>query len=189
MAQDRQCTVSSAPDTWRETAALRASDAEQGTEAGQGKTDSRRATSVPCVPPEHLDARDIHPFRISPGDTVRLAVLHHPTSLYDVSVVLEVWDIGGSQPWNSHPCSVETFFFLHGSGTAYCDEQVTGVEAGQLLVLPARSKHRIVNDGSSRLFAITTMTPDDGFAALIERGEPAVFDPSELAVFGASPGS
>jgi nicotinamidase-related amidase/mannose-6-phosphate isomerase-like protein (cupin superfamily) len=112
--------------------------------------------------PTLFDARHVQPYRISPGDSVRLAVLHHPTSRHDVTVVLEVWDVGGAQPPNSHPRSVETFFFLAGTGTAYCDRHVSTVAAGQLLVLPPRSTHRIVNDGPTRLSAITTMAPDDG---------------------------
>lgn len=134
--------------------------------------------------PTSFDVRHVQPYRISPGDSVRLAVLHRPTGRHDVTVVLEVWDVGGAQPPNSHPRSVETFFFLAGTGTAYCDGHVSTVAAGQLLVLPPRSTHRIVNDGPSRLYAITTMTPDDGFAALIEAGEPTSFDPGDLTVFG-----
>lgn len=135
-----------------------------------------------------FDAGTVRAFRISPGDTVRLGVLHHPTGQYDASVVLEVWDIGGAQPLNSHPRAVETFYFLGGHGVAFCDDDAIGVEAGQFLVLPPQSRHRIVNEGTGRLYAITTMVPDDGFAALIEAGQPTTFDPGDLAVFTGSAG-
>ena len=137
-------------------------------------------------PPELVDTAELRAFLISPGDTVKLAVLRRPDDLYDASVVLEVWEPGGAQPPNSHPGSVETFYFLRGEGLAHCDGRDEPVRAGQLLVLPPRSVHRIENTGSGRLYAITTMAPDAGFAAMIEAGEPAELDPDDLAVVGAT---
>lgn len=132
--------------------------------------------------PQRHRVEDLRAYRISPGDTVKLAVLHHPDDGYDASVSLEIWEPGGAQPPNSHPGSVETFFFLRGGGIAYCDGEELPVEGGQLLVLPPRSVHRIANTGSGRLYAITTMVPDAGFAALIESGEPASLDAVDAAV-------
>jgi len=137
-------------------------------------------------PPLQLcDPASLRAFRISPQDTVRLAVIHHPDATYDSSVVFEVWDPGGAQPPNKHERSVETFLFLKGSGTAYCDGYQTRVRAGQLLVLAPGSLHRIVADSSSRLYAITTMAPDEGFAQLIESGHPAPLEAEDLAVLGS----
>jgi mannose-6-phosphate isomerase-like protein (cupin superfamily) len=133
-------------------------------------------------PPQLSDVARLQAFRISPGDTVKLAVIRRPDALYQASVVFEVWEPGGAQPPNSHPASVETFFFLQGTGHAYCDDYDLPVEAGQLLVLPPQSRHRIENRGPGRLYAITTMAPDAGFAKLIESGAPADLDPSDLAV-------
>lgn len=133
-------------------------------------------------PPELVDTAGLRAFLISPGDTVKLAVLRRPDDLYDASVVFEVWEPGGAQPPNSHPGSVETFYFLHGQGVAHCDDHDQPVQAGQLLVLPPRSVHRIENTGGGRLYAITTMAPDAGFAAMIEAGVPASLDPEDLAV-------
>lgn len=121
-------------------------------------------------------------YRISPADTVKLAVLRRPDDHYDASVFFEVWEPGGAQPPNGHPRSVETFYFLAGSGVAYCDDVATPVAAGDLLVLPARSVHRIVNTGPGRLYAVTTMTPDDGFAALVTSGTEVPLDADDLAV-------
>jgi mannose-6-phosphate isomerase-like protein (cupin superfamily) len=140
-------------------------------------------------PPELHGAEGLAAFHISPGDTVKLAVLRHPDALYDASVIFEVWEPGGAQPPNSHPASVETFFFLRGSGVAYCDDHTDPVRAGQLLVLPPQSVHRIENTGTDRLYAITTMAPDAGFAALIEAGEPTTLSAADLAVFRGLPAS
>lgn len=131
----------------------------------------------------HIRHADCH--RISPGDTVKLAVLSAPDTPDGTSTCVEVWDPGGSQPANSHPRSVETFFFLRGSGVAECDGVERPVRAGDLVVLPAGSVHRIRNTGAGRLYAITTMTPDDGFVALIRRGVPDLLDADDLEVLTA----
>jgi mannose-6-phosphate isomerase-like protein (cupin superfamily) len=120
---------------------------------------------------------------------VRLALLRAPDDLYDASVSFEVWDPGGAQPPNSHPDSVETFWFLAGEGIAVSDGVEAPVHAGQLLVLPPGSVHQIRNTGPGRLYAITTMAPDAGFAALITAGPPDALDDEDLAVLrGANAG-
>jgi len=135
-------------------------------------------------PPNLIDATDATAYLISPEDTVKLALVHQPDDQYDVSVFLEIWEPGGAQPPNGHPRSVETFWFLAGEGVAYCDETVTSVAAGQLLVLPPRSLHRVVNTGTTKLCAITTMSPDDGFAALVLAGTPVAITEDEISMLG-----
>jgi mannose-6-phosphate isomerase-like protein (cupin superfamily) len=120
--------------------------------------------------------------RISPHDTVRLAVIAGPRDGLDHTVVFEIWRPGGSQAPNSHPRSVETFLFLAGSGTAHSDGETGRVGPGDLLVLPAGTTHRIEADDDGPLYAITTMIPDDGFAALIESGPEAELSAADLAV-------
>lgn len=140
-------------------------------------------TSSPAfsvVKPEELTA-----YKISPDDTVRLAILSSPDDGWDATVVFEIWEPDGSQPWNSHPVSTETFLFLQGSGIAYSDDESGPISAGRMLVLPAGSSHRIHNTSPGRLYAITTMSPDDGFADLIRRGTPVALEPRDLAVLGA----
>jgi creatinine amidohydrolase len=118
--------------------------------------------------------RSVH--RITAGDTVRLAVLAGPADGLDHSVLVEIWDEGGAQPPNSHPASTETFYFLEGAGEAEVDGRTTQVAAGDFVVLAPGSVHRIRNTGPGRLYAVTTMTPDAGFAELVERGPLASLD-------------
>lgn len=141
------------------------------------------------TPPQLFDVAEAVARHISPGDTVKLAMLRGPDDVHDVSVFLEIWEPGGSQPPNGHPRSVETFLFLRGTGTAYCDDTRLDVKAGQLLVLPAQSLHRIEASPGAKLYAITTMAPDDGFAALVGRGQPAALDEEERAVLAQAAGS
>jgi ureidoacrylate peracid hydrolase len=120
--------------------------------------------------------------RISPGDSVKLVVLRRPDENYAASVFLEIWDPGGSQLPNSHPDSVETFYILGGVGTAHSDGEKTEVRPNDLIVLPPGTLHRIENTGPDKLYAITTMTPDGGFAELVEDGPAEQLDDDDVAV-------
>ncbi|MHB8190572.1 MAG: cupin domain-containing protein [Ferrimicrobium sp.] len=133
----------------------------------------------------YTDVRSARAYRISAGDSVKLAVVNHPTSAHDTSVIFEVWEQGGAQPLNSHPRSHETFFFLRGRGRALSDGREVEVTAGGFLVLAPKSLHRIVNTGVGRLYAITTMSPDDGFASMIEAGVPTAFDQDDYDIFAS----
>jgi mannose-6-phosphate isomerase-like protein (cupin superfamily) len=128
------------------------------------------------------DIGDAPCHRIAAGDTVKLAVVKSPSGPADSSVSFEVWDPGGSQPPNSHPLSVEMFWFVHGTGVATSDGVEHEVCAGQLLVLPAGSLHHIRNTGPGRLYAVTVMSPDDGFAALVAAGPTDLLDDDDLAI-------
>lgn len=148
----------------------------------------QEGTKVPVqYPPQLFDVASVEAHFINPGDTVKLAMLRGPDEVHDVSVFLEIWQPGGKQRPNSHSKSVETFLFLRGTGRAYCDEFELDVRAGQLLVLPAGSLHRIESSTQDKLYAITTMAPDDGFAALVNRGETAPLDDEERAVLAQAP--
>ncbi|MCM3922989.1 cupin domain-containing protein [Frankia sp. AiPs1] len=130
------------------------------------------------------DALEMH--HISAGDTVRLGVLAGPEAS-PVTVILESWDVGGAQPPNSHPASTELFVFLHGHGVAVCDDTEVAVAAGTTLVLPPTSLHHITNTGPGRMYALTLMSPDDGFAAMVRRGPLAGTDDEDRAVLAAAP--
>jgi mannose-6-phosphate isomerase-like protein (cupin superfamily) len=145
---------------------------------------------VPSRPPvvRHLD--DVAPKLISPADTVRLATLVRPSDGTDTSVFYEVWEPSGAQPPNSHPESTEVFVVLRGEGRAFSDEHSVDLRAGDVLILPPGSVHRIVNTSpTERLYAVTIMASDPGalpggFAALVDRGTPVAWDPADRAVLG-----
>jgi mannose-6-phosphate isomerase-like protein (cupin superfamily) len=136
------------------------------------------------------DELEMH--HISEGDTVRLGVLAGP-EISPVTVILESWDAAGAQPPNSHPHSTELFLFLRGQGVANCDSHEVTVHAGDTLVLPESSVHYISNTGEERMYSITLMSPDDGFADLVRRGPLAETDDEDRAVLmdlaGGSGGS
>ena len=125
------------------------------------------------------DELEMH--HISDGDTVRLGVLAGP-EISPVTVILESWEVAGAQPPNSHAHSTELFLFQRGQGMANCDGHEVSVHAGDTLVLPQGSLHYISNTGECRMYSITLMSPDDGFADLVRRGPMAETDDEDRAV-------
>jgi mannose-6-phosphate isomerase-like protein (cupin superfamily) len=136
--------------------------------------------------PVLIGAEQLEMHQISPGDTVRLGVLAGP-EVSPVTVILESWDVGGAQPPNSHPVSTELFVMLRGEGVADCDGNKAGLRAGDALALPPGSVHFITNTGPGRMYSITLMCPDDGFAELVRRGPVAVTDDEDRAVLAGLP--
>lgn len=141
-------------------------------------------SSAPIL--KHLD--DLAAYRISAGDSVKLACLAGPGEESPTSVFFEIWDPRGSQPDNSHPDSVEIFIFLAGHGRAFSDEHSVDVGPGDVLVLPVGSVHRIENlSNTERMSAVTIMTKDlgalaGGFAKLVTSGIPVDLDQGDMAV-------
>lgn len=136
-------------------------------------------------PPVLARLSDVLAHHISAGDTVKLAVLAGPADGSATTVVFEVWEPGGAQPPNSHQDSSETFVVLAGRGRAFSDEHEIDLSAGDTLTLQPGSIHRIVNTSATeRLYSITIMQNDDGFADMINGGPVATLDEADLAVLG-----
>lgn len=139
-----------------------------------------------ALAPVVIDAEELKFHHISAGDTVRLAVLVGP-EVSPVTVLLEAWDVGGAQPPNSHPDATELFVFLRGQGRATCDDTEVDVRAGDTIVLPAGTLHHIRNTGTERMYSLTLMCPDQGFAALVRRGLDAPVDEEDRSVLAGLP--
>jgi len=135
--------------------------------------------------PITISPEDLQMHHITAGDTVRLGVLAGP-EISPVTVILESWDAGGSQPPNSHQISTELFLILRGRGVASCDGNEVTITAGDTLVLPPTSVHFIRNTGEGRMYSITLMSPDDGFADLVRRGPLAETDDEDRAVLASA---
>jgi mannose-6-phosphate isomerase-like protein (cupin superfamily) len=140
---------------------------------------------------KHID--DLATYRIAPDDTVKLMPLAGPAADgVGTSVFFEMWDPQGAQPDNEHAESVEMFIFLKGEGIAYSDEHSVAVKAGDVLVLPKTSVHRIVNTSETeRLYAVTIMADDagsmdGGFEHLVLSGTTTAFDADDRASILAS---
>jgi mannose-6-phosphate isomerase-like protein (cupin superfamily) len=124
-------------------------------------------------------------FRISPGDSNRLAIVFDPPGEGTSFIAcVEIFDVGGRTPPNEHLRAHEMFFVLKGQGVAYADGQAVSIETGDSLLVPPGSTHVIENTGPTRLYTLTLMVPDEEFAALIRRGTPVELDDEDRAVLG-----
>lgn len=125
----------------------------------------------------------VQAFRISPNDTNYFAVLFDRDVADCTSVaVVEIFTVGGKTPPNSHVAADELFYVLSGEGRAYCDGQVTDLRKGDALLVRPGSEHVVENTGTSKLYTLTVMIPDEEFGALIRRGEPVTLDAEDIAV-------
>jgi mannose-6-phosphate isomerase-like protein (cupin superfamily) len=140
-------------------------------------------TTDSCVIPIIKSPQDYQAFRISPGDTNRLAIVLEPATAHvSLTVCVEIFDVGGKTPPNRHQLAVEMFFVLKGEGVATCDGKTIPIRAGDTLLVPPTGIHVIENTGDSRLYALCIMIPNEDFAELIHAGTPVALDDEDLAV-------
>jgi len=122
-------------------------------------------------------------FRISPKDTNYFVMLFdEQTDEIDNIFVIEIFKKGGATPPNEHAAAHEFFHVLHGEGVARCDGKVLAIKKGDSLLLHPGSEHVIENTGAGKLYTLTVMTPNEGFAELIRGGERVELDADDIRV-------
>ena len=125
-------------------------------------------------------------FRISPGDSNRLAIVFDPAGEGTSFIAcVEIFDVGGRTPPNAHLHAHEMFFVLKGEGLAHANGLTVPIKKGESLLLPPGSNHVIENTGPTRLYLLTVMVPDEGFSELIRNGTPVALDDEDRQVLGA----
>ncbi|WP_284945641.1 cupin domain-containing protein [Acidisoma cladoniae] len=124
-------------------------------------------------------------FRIAPTDTNYFAVLFDPEKdgIKNVFVV-EIFTPGGATPPNTHNHADEFFYVLSGEGIARCGTAETPLKTGDALLLRPGHEHIVHNTGTAKLYCLTVMTPNEGFAELIRSGHPMELDAEDLKVLG-----
>lgn len=128
-------------------------------------------------------AEELRGFRIAPGDTNYFACLLDPLADgVSFTLVVEIFEPGGRTPPNTHAEAEEAFFVLAGSGKAYADGREMPVGPGDCFVLRPGVEHVVVNDTDRKLYCLTLMTPNEGFAELIRGGTPVALAPEDIAV-------
>jgi len=136
-----------------------------------------------CMIPIAKSPQDYQAFRISPGDTNRLAIIIDPAiANASLTVCVEIFDVGGKTPPNRHQFAVEIFFILKGEGTATCDGKTIFIRTGDSILVPPTGIHEIRNTGTGRLYALCIMVPNEDFAELIRSGTPVELDAEDFAV-------
>jgi mannose-6-phosphate isomerase-like protein (cupin superfamily) len=122
-------------------------------------------------------------FKIAPGDTNRMALIADPIrDGVPFTAIVEIFDAGGKTPPNLHSEAYEMFYVLSGTGIAYCDGEAFPVAPGDSFVVQPGHEHIVENTGTGRLYCLTVMIPNEGFAELIREGTPTPLDASDLAV-------
>ncbi|MEH2377901.1 MAG: cupin domain-containing protein [Nostoc sp.] len=138
-----------------------------------------------CVIPVIKSPKDYQVYRISPNDSNRLAIIFDSTNANtSLTCCIEIFDVGGQTPPNRHQWAVEMFFILKGEAIAICDGKSATIKAGDSLLVPATGTHLIKNTGSTRLYTLTVMVPNEDFSELIRSGIPAELDAEDMAVLG-----
>lgn len=124
-------------------------------------------------------------FRIAPDSSNYFAMLFDgEKDNIDNIFVVEIFARGGATPPNEHSHAHEFFYVLHGEGVARCEDKTMPIKKGDALLLRPGAEHVIQNTGDSKLYTLTVMTPNEGFAELIRSGEPVELDQEDLAVLG-----
>jgi mannose-6-phosphate isomerase-like protein (cupin superfamily) len=126
-------------------------------------------------------------LRISPNDTNYFVLLFdkEKDDIENIFVV-EIFSKGGATPPNEHAGAHEFFYVLEGEGTAHCEGKTIPIRRGDALLLRPGSEHVIENTGPGKLYTLTVMTPNEGFAELIRSGEPVTLDDEDRQVLGAN---
>jgi len=122
-------------------------------------------------------------FRISPQDTNYFVVLFdkQQDGIENIFVV-EIFTVGGATPPNEHAHAHEFFYVLQGEGIARCNGDEVTIRQGDALLLHPGNEHLIKNTGKGKLYTLTVMTPNEGFAELIRSGQPMTLDEEDLRV-------
>ena len=133
----------------------------------------------------HHQASSCPVFRIARGETNKFVMLVDPlVEKTGFIQVLEIFDLGGFTPPNQHRAAEEVFVVLYGQGEAMLGNTTLQVKPGSVLLLRRGHVHAVRNTGTTRLYCLTTMVPDEDFARLITSGMPDALDAEDLAVLG-----
>ena len=135
---------------------------------------------APCITRR---ADELQAFRISPGDSNYFACLLDPLADgVSFTMVVEIFEPGGRTPPNVHSVAEEAFFVMAGTGHAIAGGESRVIGPGDVLVLRPGIEHVVENTGSGKLYCLTMMTPNEGFAELIRGGSPVALTDADRAV-------
>ena len=123
-------------------------------------------------------------FRIKDGDSNRLVIMFDSTPERKLGFIacVEIFDVVGCTPPNSHRDADELFFIIEGKGRARILGEWRDINKGDALVVTAGDMHELENLGNDRLYTLTVMVPDEEFSQLIRGGVHDQLDDEDLRV-------
>ena len=132
-------------------------------------------------------AATLRAFRISPADSNYFACLFDPLADgVSFTLVVEIFEPGGATPPNTHAIAYESFFVLAGTGVALAGGQEMPIGPGDAFVLRPGVEHIVRNTGAGKLYCLTFMTPNEGFAELIRGGTEVDLTDADRAVIAGA---
>ncbi|MEM6711189.1 MAG: cupin domain-containing protein [Pseudomonadota bacterium] len=145
---------------------------------------------VPTPPVTHPVAKslgDVKAFKISPDDTNYFACLADPVAEgVPFTFIIEIYNVGGATPPNTHTGAYEFFFILAGTGKGMCDGVEVDLAPGSSLLLPPGKEHIIENTGEGKLYALCAMVPNEDFAEMIHGGIEVELTDEDKAIISRS---
>jgi mannose-6-phosphate isomerase-like protein (cupin superfamily) len=135
------------------------------------------------VLPQALHPEQLQAYRFSESDHCRLALIADPsTHSGGPTLMLEIHDASERVPPHRHAHAVELYFVLRGRVRFHVDGDTIEASTGDSVVVPEGSLHDFENPGPERLYLLTVVSSDDGFAEQLRHGIPSPLDAEDLQV-------
>jgi mannose-6-phosphate isomerase-like protein (cupin superfamily) len=126
---------------------------------------------------------DLETFKIKDTDSNYFAMIADPIrDKVPFSIFLEVFEPGGKTPWHHHGHAHEMFLVLSGKGKSICNGEEIHVGPGESFIVRPGHDHEVVNTGTEKLYCLTVMIPNEGFAELVRSGFRVPLNPADIAV-------
>lgn len=133
--------------------------------------------------PRILHPEELQGFRLSNHDHCRLALLNRPEAGGSgCTVFLEVHDPCNRVPPHCHHHAAELYFVLRGKVIFHVEDRSITATGGDVVIVPEEAIHDLENPGPGRLYLLTVLSQDGGFAELLEHGVPTPLDAEDLQV-------
>jgi mannose-6-phosphate isomerase-like protein (cupin superfamily) len=114
---------------------------------------------------------DYDTFRIKAEDNNYMALIADPLrDKVPFTAFVEVFEPGGATPLHHHSAAHEMFFVLKGEGASICDGERIPMKAGDSFLVRPGNDHVVENTGTEKLYCLTVMVPNEGFAELCRSG-------------------
>jgi mannose-6-phosphate isomerase-like protein (cupin superfamily) len=125
---------------------------------------------------------DYDTFRIKPSDDNYMAMIADPIKdNVPFTAFIEVFEPNGATPLHHHAVAHEMFFVIKGEGASICDGERILMKAGDSFLVRPGNEHVVENTGTEKLYCLTVMVPNEGFAELVRSGIPLTLGKDDLA--------